>query len=205
MLSVETTCNIQGEPRDSSAFLADIDALQSLASDNIHRFRRKAYRYLGNTHDAEDAVQDAFLSAYQHLSDFKGRAQLSTWFTAVVINSARMQLRRQRRSRVIADQQFRVDDQSTMFLEACPDHRPGPEQVCQRSEVDAILRRSIDQLSPTLRRAARICFLEGLSATQAAEVLGVPLGTVKAQMARARAQLTRSVRKVLGLAFSKTR
>jgi RNA polymerase sigma-70 factor (ECF subfamily) len=205
MLTVETTCLNATELRDGTALFANLNALQSLASNDIRKFYRKAYRFLGNTHDAEDAVQDAFLSAYQHLSDFKGRARLSTWFTTVVINSARMQLRRRRHSRIPVDQQFRTDDETMNFGEAFPDHRPGPEEIWTRAEVDKVLRRSIDQLSPTLRRAARICFLDGLNAAQAAGVLGLPLGTVKAQMARARAQLTRSVRKTLGLEFSRQR
>jgi len=205
MLSVETTCHDQRGLRDDTALFADVNALQSLASNDIRKFYRKAYRFLGNAHDAEDAVQDAFLSAYQHLSDFKGRAQLSTWFTSVVINSARMQLRRRRRSRIPVDQQFPTNDEANGFLETFPDHRPGPEEVCKKSEIDKVVRHSIDQLSPTLRRAARICFLDGLNAGQAAELLGLPLGTVKAQMARARAQLTRSVRKTLGLGLARAR
>src|ERR1700720_2188824 len=61
------------------------------------RFYRSAFRYLGNAADAEDAVQDAMLSAYKHLSQFRQQARISTWLTAIVINSARMQLRRRPR------------------------------------------------------------------------------------------------------------
>jgi hypothetical protein len=54
------------------------------------RFCRSAFRYLGNAADAEDAVQDALLSAYKHLSKFRGQARISTWLSAIVINSARV-------------------------------------------------------------------------------------------------------------------
>src|SRR5579863_10428221 len=60
-------------------------------------FQRKAYRYLGNAADAEDAVQDALLSAYKHIDQFRGDAQISTWLTAIVSNAARMQLRKRPR------------------------------------------------------------------------------------------------------------
>lgn len=62
--------------------------------DALSRYRpvfyRKAYRYLGDASDAEDVVQDALLSAYKHLDQFKGQAQTSTWLTAIVINCARI-------------------------------------------------------------------------------------------------------------------
>jgi RNA polymerase sigma factor (sigma-70 family) len=61
------------------------------------RFYRSAFRSLGNAADAEDAVQDAMLSAYKHLSQFRRQARISTWLTAIVINSARIQLRRRLR------------------------------------------------------------------------------------------------------------
>src|SRR5580692_4109751 len=70
-------------------------------------FYRTAYRYLGNAADAEDAVQDAMLSAYKHLSQFRRQARMSTWLTAIVINSARMQLRRRpRQPHISLDEQF---------------------------------------------------------------------------------------------------
>src|SRR6266550_8184808 len=61
--------------------------MQDVLSRSLPSFYRKAYRHLGNAADAEDAVQDALLSAYKHLDQFKGQAQMSTWLTAIVINS----------------------------------------------------------------------------------------------------------------------
>jgi RNA polymerase sigma-70 factor (ECF subfamily) len=66
------------------------------ASRNLPMFYKRAFRFLGNGPDAEDAVQDALLSAGKHLGHFRGQAQLSTWLTAIVTNAARMQLRRRR-------------------------------------------------------------------------------------------------------------
>ena len=61
-------------------------------------FFRSAYRFLENPADAEDAVQEALLSAYKHIDQFRGEAQISTWLTAIVSNSARMQLRKRPRN-----------------------------------------------------------------------------------------------------------
>src|SRR5271156_6907352 len=71
--------------------------LQDAFSRCLPLLHRTAYRYLGNAADAEDAVQDALLSAYKHLDQFRGQAQMSTWLTAIVNNCARMQLRRRPR------------------------------------------------------------------------------------------------------------
>src|SRR5580658_10140217 len=86
-------------------------------------FYRHAYRYLGNVADAEDAVQDALLSAYKHVGRFGGEARMSTWLTAIVINSARMQLRRRpRQTHVSLDEH--PDSESYAFSELLPEHRP---------------------------------------------------------------------------------
>src|SRR5208282_4338676 len=76
---------------------------------------RTAYRYLGNVADAEDAVQDALLSAYKHLDQFRGQAQMSTWLVAIVSNCARMQLRRGRRQiHVSLNEQFGDEEGYTL-------------------------------------------------------------------------------------------
>ena len=68
--------------------------LNDLKVRHLARFRRIALRLLGNIADAEDAVQDAFLSAFKQLDQFKGQAEMSTWLAAIVIDVARMELRR---------------------------------------------------------------------------------------------------------------
>jgi RNA polymerase sigma-70 factor (ECF subfamily) len=68
--------------------------MQDVLSRYPPSFYRAAYRYLGNAADAEDAVQDALLSAWRNLGQFKGQAKMSTWLTTIVMNSALTQLRR---------------------------------------------------------------------------------------------------------------
>src|SRR5260370_25594271 len=72
-------------------------ALEQFLSNALPVLYRYAYRLLGNKADAEDAVQDALLAAYKHLNQFRGDAQLSTWLTMIVINCARMHLRKRSR------------------------------------------------------------------------------------------------------------
>src|SRR5258707_192525 len=72
-------------------------AWEQILSSGFPMFYRQAYRLLGNAADAEDAVQDALLAAYTHLDQFKGQSQMSSWLTSILLNCARMQLRRRRR------------------------------------------------------------------------------------------------------------
>src|ERR1700758_2185217 len=73
------------------------EAFGRLLSNGLPSLYRGAHRILCNAADAEDAVQDALLAAYTHLDQFRGRSKMSTWVTAIVHNSAKMELRRRLR------------------------------------------------------------------------------------------------------------
>ena len=168
----------------------------SVLSHRLPYLYRNAYRLLGNIADAEDAVQDALLAAFKHLNQFRGDAQLSTWLTTIVINCARMYLRKRSRyihvsldSRIGEDQEYPLSD-------TLVDHRPNPEDECHMAWANARLIESAARLSPTLRRTFHLRYVDHLSVCETARVLGVPIGTVKAQTARARAKVLKSMRGV---------
>jgi RNA polymerase sigma-70 factor (ECF subfamily) len=170
---------------------------QDVFSRYLPLLHRTAYRYLGNAADAEDAVQDALLSAYKHLDQFKGQAQMSTWLVAIVSNCARMQLRRRpRQIHVSLSEQF-GDEQGYTVSERLVDCAPSPEEEYRKAELHERLMQFAEELSPTLRRAFQLRDLDGLTINEAAQILGVVDGTVKAQVARARAKLTCLVRRAL--------
>jgi RNA polymerase sigma-70 factor (ECF subfamily) len=171
--------------------------LQDVFSRYLPLLHRTAHRYLGNPFDAEDAVQDALLSAYQHIDQFRGQAQMSTWLVAIVINCARMQLRRRpRQIHVSLDDQF-GEEQGYTVSERLVHSGPTPEEEYRRAELHERIMQLSESLSPTLRRAFQLRDLDGLTTSEAANILGVVDGTVKAQIARARAKLTRLVRRAL--------
>jgi RNA polymerase sigma-70 factor (ECF subfamily) len=160
-------------------------------------FYAQAFRRLGNAADAEDAIQDAYLSAYTHLNQFRGQAQMSTWLTAIVINSALMKLRRRsRQSHFPLDAPDR-DQEHQAFSDTIPDHQPNPEETCRRTELGQWLARLSQRLSPTLRRTFQMRVVDGLSIRETAKRLGVPHGTVKGRVTRARAHLKQMMRKSL--------
>jgi RNA polymerase sigma-70 factor (ECF subfamily) len=169
----------------------------SVLSHGLPSLYRYAYRVLGNKADAEDAVQDALLAAYKHLNQFRGDAQLSTWLTTIVINCARMHLRkRSRHIHVSLDSRIR-EEREYPLSDTLVDNRPNPEDECRRSRLNARLMKSAAQLSPTLRKTFHLRFVDHLSVGETARLLGVPIGTVKAQTARAKAKLRKLVRGVL--------
>jgi RNA polymerase sigma-70 factor, ECF subfamily len=170
---------------------------QDAFSRYLPLLHRTAYRYLGNAADAEDAVQDALLSAYKHLDQFRGQAQMSTWLVAIVSNCARMQLRRRpRQMHVSLDDQF-GDEEGCTLVERLRHFGPSPEEQYRKAELHQHIMQFVEELSPPLRRAFQLRDLDDLSTTEAARILGVVDGTVKAQVARARAKLTRLVRRAL--------
>src|SRR5438128_10266021 len=126
--------------------------MEDVLSRRLPSFYRSAYRFLGNAADAEDAVQDALLSAYKHLDQFRGQSQMSTWLTAIVSNCARMQLRR-RPSQVIASLGERIGEEQEYSMSDRLAHRgPHTEDDCRYVELNARLRQVAEQLGSPLAK-----------------------------------------------------
>ena len=173
------------------------EAFAEILSRALPSLYRRAYRFLGNTADAEDAVQDALLAAYTHLDQFRAKSRMSTWITAIVHNTARMQLRTQHRHVHVLLENRLGEVEEQPLCERLADHRPSPEDECSNSELSKRLTRFCLQLSPTLRRAFQLRDIDGLSIRETAHILGVPSGTVKAQSARARKKVVELMRESL--------
>jgi RNA polymerase sigma-70 factor, ECF subfamily len=171
--------------------------LEQILASGLAPLYRRAYRILGNASDAEDAVQDALLAAYTHLHQFRGQAQISTWITTIVLNCARLQLRRRPRQVHVSLDESTGELQPASVSEALADHRPNPEDEYRESELGSRLTHLHRQLSPTLRRTFLLRDVDGLSIRETARILGVPTGTVKAQSARARKRLKELMRHTL--------
>jgi RNA polymerase sigma-70 factor, ECF subfamily len=186
-----------GQHHEDSGRQVALQAFGHVLSDGMSSLYRGAYRLLGNAADAEDAVQDALLSAYKHLDQFRGQAKMSTWLAAIVHNSARMQLRRRLRHVHVSLDEPIGEGEEHFALQRLTERRPSPEDECGDGELSRRLTQLQSKLSPTLRKTFQLRDIDGLSIREAAHILGVPLGTVKAQSARARKKLKQLMRRSL--------
>lgn len=169
------------------AIAGEEGALEILFARHNRALFQTALRLLGNPEDAEDALQEAMLSAYRNLPRFEGRSQFSTWMTRIVINAALMRRRSKR-----AHPALSLDDSTedkTPIAERFADAHPSPEQLYASAELSARVKENLQTLSPLLRNAFELRELEGLTADEAAKALGVSRNTLKARLWRARQQL----------------
>jgi RNA polymerase sigma-70 factor, ECF subfamily len=187
-----TALQLSPQPIPIGRHRRKVQELVHLIARHSPRFRRIALAHLGNVADAEDAVQDAVLSALTHVDQFRGQAKMSTWLTSIVINSARMKLRRRSlRVQVSLDETF--PEQNLSLADFVSDTRPGPEHLYQDRELARTLACAASRLSPALRMTFQLRDLDGLSIRETAHRMGVPSGTVKARLARARARLKKAI------------
>jgi RNA polymerase sigma-70 factor (ECF subfamily) len=166
----------------------DHQAVETLFRRYQRPLFQTALRVLGNTEDAEDALQDGLLSAYRNLKRFEGRSQFSTWLTRIVINAALMRRRSAKaRPAVSLDEAPREDELPA--TERFADDGPTPEQVFANTEIREMISENLDELSPLLRTAFVLREVQGFSTGEAAKQLGVTENTLKARLWRARHQL----------------
>lgn len=168
--------------------------LNDLKVRHLARFRRIALRLLGNIADAEDAVQDAFLSAFKQLDQFKGQAEMSTWLAAIVINVARMELRRRSPRGQIA---YTKHTENSFARRDTGRPQPNPEELCSRQELAERVSNATTQLPLTWRKTFQFLYLHDLSVSETAHLLQVPDGTVKARFSRGRARRKKILRNSL--------
>jgi RNA polymerase sigma-70 factor, ECF subfamily len=131
------------------------------------------------------------------MDQFKGQAEMSTWLTSIVVNCARMRLRRRPRQPHVSLDEPSGEDQEYCLSDRLADSGPSPEDECRNSELRRYLLQSVAQLSPSLRRAFELRDLDGRSVKEAARALGLAEGTAKAQLSRARVNLTRLMRRAI--------
>jgi RNA polymerase sigma-70 factor (ECF subfamily) len=168
---------------DASAF----DEIIFKYQDKIYNLCR---HILGNAHDAEDAAQDVFLKAYQHLNKFRPESSLHTWLYRIAVNTC-IDYRR----KPLFESLFKNSKEGDVFVVDQPFDSPSPEKLYESKEIGNAIQFALGRLSEKLRTVILLKEIEGLSYEEISEVLDVSIGTVKSRISRAREELKKLLKK----------
>ncbi len=169
---------------------AEPGALERMMRANNRRLFRAARGILRNDADAEDAVQDGYVSAYRALGDFKGESSLATWLTRIVINKSLERLRQRSRSGMPEDPAMH-DEKPVPPAET-------PEALAMRRELRRVIEGSIDHLPDGCRAVFMLRAVEEMSVAETAACLDMSEAAVKTALFRARHLLREAIGREIG-------
>lgn len=166
----------------AGACRGDEEALRGLVAAAYPLVRRWALVQTGDPTDADDVTQDVLVRMVKKIHSFQGDSAVESWLFTMTRNTARDRHRRTRRSR-------RLVDEAVARVEMRPKAAPGAHERVERGEVRDALKLFCDALPPRQREALDLVELQGLSASDAAEIMGVAAVSVRAHLFKARRTL----------------
>jgi RNA polymerase sigma-70 factor, ECF subfamily len=177
---------------DEAALVAAAKAGDTRAFDElVTRYERKIFRLAmnitQNQAEAEDAMQDAFLKAFQHLGDFQGGSRFYTWLVRIAVNESLMRLRKRRPNQFSLDDN--IETEGSPIPRQIEDWGPSPEKRYAQTEMGGILSDVIEKLEPLYRAVFLMRDVSELSTEETADALGISIPAVKSRLLRARLKL----------------
>jgi len=170
----------------------DPDAFAELVERHSETIYNLALRMMNNPQEAEEVLQDTFVSAFRALGRFEGRSQLSTWLYRIAYNAALMRLRRRELPTTSLDEPLLSDEGEPMPRQLV-DWSAVPDELLLKGELDAVLREAVDRLPEGSRAVFVLRDIEGLSTAETAAVLELTETNVKVRLHRARMALRESL------------
>jgi RNA polymerase sigma-70 factor (ECF subfamily) len=169
----------------------DAAAFRRLVELNSSNVYNVALKLLGDEHEAEDVLQETFLSAFEAIENFEGRSQLSTWLYRIAYNASLMRLRKRKQMTSFSLDSPPGDDDSDLTSQSrhLVDWTTVPDDQLLTSEAREEMDRAIAELPETLRSTFVLRDIQGLSGIETAEVLGITVQAVKNRLHRARLRL----------------
>ena len=156
-----------------------------------------AYRILGDSAEASEATQEAFVRIYKAIGRFRGECSLKTWIYKIAVSASLNRRRWWKRWKdhvpLSLDNPLPSSRGSPRFLEV-PDRGQDPETICARRETERAVQQGLDALAVEFRTVIVLRDIEGLTYEEIAETLAISLGTVKSRLWRARSQLRKRLR-----------
>ena len=173
----------------------DLTAFNRLVLQYQNMLYNTAYRIIGDPGLAEDAVQEAFISAFQKLHTYRG-GSFKSWLLRIVTNACYDEFRRQKRKPTVPLELYTDEGEEIESPYWLEDTADSPEKQLETLELEQAIQRCIQALPLDFRTIVVLTELEGLSYKEAAKVIKKPLGTVKSRLARARSRLQACLQKV---------
>ena len=166
----------------------DLDSFNRLVLAYQDLIYNQAFRMIGEEESADDATQNAFISAYNHLSSFRG-GSFKAWLLRIVTNACYDELRRRKRRPTIPLEPLDDAGEEVESPTWMVDPTDRPEEQVQRHELQNAIQHCLDNLPDDFRSAVVMVDVQGLDYSEAAESIGTPIGTIKSRLARARLRL----------------
>lgn len=170
----------------SQVLSGDLAAFEELVRRHDRRIYRVTLAITQNREDAEDAMQDTFLKALEHLDQFAGGARFSTWLTRIGVNEALQRLRKRARFESLDEP---IEAGGTLVSQQIQDWRDNPEQLYAKEELRELLEKAIGSLPPIYRTVFVLRDMENMSNEDAAAALDLTVPAVKSRLLRARLML----------------
>jgi len=151
------------------------------------------FRFLGDHTEAEDIVQETFLRLFKNKHYYKEIAKFSTWIYTIAGNLAKTELRKRRRRSFFSISNFTGGDKDYDI----PDLDESPEKAANSVLTDDIIQNAVNKLSPKFKEVIVLRDMQGFSYEEIAEIVGIPLGTVKSRVNRARLRLQEDLKDLI--------
>jgi len=169
---------------------------QSAFAELVRRYEGKIYslalRLTESPEEAEEVLQETFLAAYRAIGSFRAESGLHTWLYRIATNAALMRLRRQHHVASLDDLMAQDEDEVSLPLQLV-DWQPQPEEAILTAETRTLLEEALQRLPEAMRVVVLLRDVQGLSAHEVAEVLGVSVAAVKSRLHRGRLALRQAL------------
>jgi RNA polymerase sigma-70 factor, ECF subfamily len=175
-----------------SAQGGNLDAFTRLVLSYQDQAYNLAYRMLGDSDSAEDATQNAFISAYRNLATYRG-GSFRAWVLRILTNTCIDELRHRKRHPVTGLEPETNDGEEIESPLWLADNNPIPEETIERLEMERIIQNCLNELPIEFRSVVVMVDVQGMDYEEVAVVIGKPLGTIKSRLMRARLKLRRSL------------
>ena len=173
----------------------DKRAFDLLVGKYQHKIANLIGRYVRETADVQDLVQETFIKAYRALANFRGESAFYTWLYRIAINTAKNHIVAQSRRPPGSD--IDAVDAEQFNGDSALKEKASPERIALKDEIAEVVVGVIENLPADLREALTLRELDGLSYEEIAEVMSCPIGTVRSRIFRAREAVDKQLRPLL--------